>query len=101
MWHPGLMIDVLGGVFYACLLCGTYLLGMKKWYGWPMRVAGDIGWLVVGHWIGLYSVMVFSVLFMVIDVRGWWKWTSPSGAKKEIDDVLKRCEATLRSVERR
>jgi len=84
---PGLLRDnlpdLLGHLFYISILIGTVLLTRKHKYGWLFRVVGDIGWVVIGCIIGMYSIMIWSTVFCLNDLRGFlkWKWSEDEDVK--------------------
>lgn len=69
--------DTYGHLFYAFILTGTWFVGHKKKIGWVFRVVGDLGWVVVGWHLGLSSVMIWSSIFALNEVRNYliWKWS--------------------------
>jgi len=75
--------DIWGHIFYANILIGTILLTKKKKIGWATRVIGDIGWAVIGYFIGMYSIMIWSSIFALNDFRGYlmWKWSEDENSK--------------------
>jgi len=68
------LIDLAGHVFYAMIGLGLVCLALKKTVGWPLRLAGEAGWLVLGILLGLTSIWIWGILFCVMDLVGWWKW---------------------------
>jgi len=68
--------DVLGHIFYVSILTGTILLTKKNKWGWLFRVIGDIGWVIIGWQISMYSIVIWSSIFSINDFRGFLKWRS-------------------------
>lgn len=68
------MIDAFGYLFYAFLMLGTYLIGQRYPGGWQLRFIGDIGWALLGFWMGVSSIVVFGILFSILDVKGYVAW---------------------------
>lgn len=68
------MIDLLGHVFYLCLFLGMYLLAKKKKVGWFFRFVGELGWTSLGLALGLSSIVIWGIIFMVIDAFGYYHW---------------------------
>lgn len=75
--------DTYGHLFYISILVGTILLTKKNKYGWLTRVVGDIGWVVVGYFIGMNSIILWSSVFALNDLRGYllWKWSENEDGK--------------------
>ena len=67
-------VNVLGSLFYVLILYGTHLIAEGRRPGWMYRTAGNVGWLVLGAYLGLWSVVVFEFCFIYIDVRAWYRW---------------------------
>jgi len=69
--------DTYGHLFYIFILIGTILLTKKKKYGWITRVVGDVGWVGIGYFIGMWSIVFWSGVFALNDFRGYliWKWS--------------------------
>ena len=68
--------DTYGHLFYATILIGTFLISRKRKTGWLYRVVGDVGWVAIGYLIGMYSIVAWSAVFALNDLRGYflWKW---------------------------
>ena len=70
-------IDVCGHVAYLFLVAGMVLLTRKNLWGWACRFIGEIGWVVIGFIMGMTSIWLWGLVFMCIDIKGfyeWWKW---------------------------
>jgi nicotinamide riboside transporter PnuC len=57
-----------------CGLTGVYLLGSRKRYGFIVMMAASTSWFMVGVLIGSLPLMLGSVVFFFLHVRGWFKW---------------------------
>lgn len=67
-------INVLGSLFYVLILYGTHLIAEGRSPGWLWRIGGNVGWLVLGAYLGLWSVVVFEMAFTYVDARGYHRW---------------------------
>lgn len=70
--------DIVGFAGYVPLMVGTYLLTTRlKKSAWSIRIVGDILLATSGYLIGLWSIVLISSSFAVMDVFGlvkeWWK----------------------------
>lgn len=68
------MIDLAGHVFYVFLLGGMLLLARGSAAGWILRIVGEAGWAVLGVLLGMSSIVVWGVAFVIIDAYGFRKW---------------------------
>lgn len=73
-----MVIDALGHGFYVALVAGQLAITRRRAWGWALRLAGSLGWAVLGVDLGLSSVVLWSLIFAVVDARGWWAWRSES-----------------------
>ena len=67
-------VNLLGCLFYVLILVGTGLVGQRKWQGWALRFVGNLGWLHLGIYLGLWSVVIFETIFIIIDARACRRW---------------------------
>lgn len=68
------VVDIAGWVAYVVLFCGTMTLQNKNHIGWVLRGIGNLMWCVLGWHLQLTSVIVWGVIFMAMDIRGYLKW---------------------------
>lgn len=68
------MIDALGHVCYAVILVGQLMVARHVVQGWLIRIAGTLGWIVLGLLLGLTSIWVWCSLFIVVDIIGYLRW---------------------------
>lgn len=66
--------DMLGHVGYFFLVFGTVLLGHRHASGWLVRLAGSLVFIALGFLMGMSSMVVWSIAFAVIEVRGFVHW---------------------------
>lgn len=62
----------------VCGLTGVYLLGSRKRYGFIVMMAASSSWFTVGVLIGSLPLMLGSVVFFGLHVRGWFAWRKQS-----------------------
>lgn len=68
------MIELATHCLYVILIFRTILLSQKRKIGWLFAVTADLGWVIVGLVIGLYSMVMWSLVFATMDFRGYLKW---------------------------
>lgn len=73
-----MIVNLLGFLFYILIMIGTYFVARRQWQGWALRFAGNFGWVVLGTYLGLWSVMIFEFVFIVIDARACYTWRRAS-----------------------
>ena len=66
--------DLLGHVSYAFIALGMLLLAKKNILGWVSRFTGEAGWLIVGWAIDMSSIWSWGLLFLFIEVYGFYSW---------------------------
>lgn len=77
-----MLVNLFGSAFYLLILSGTYMVGLRMWQGWAFRLVGNLGWLVLGTYLGLWSVTLFETIFVCIDARSIVRWRNAD--KKEV-----------------
>ncbi len=60
-------------------LTGVYLIGSKKRIGFLIMMIASLSWLTVGFMIQSFALIVGSVVFFSLHVRGWLKWRNEQG----------------------
>ena len=56
-------------------LTGVYLLGSRKRYGFLVMMVASTSWFTVGVFINSLPLMLGSVVFFALHLRGWFKWS--------------------------
>ena len=68
------MSDLAGHLFYVFLIVGTTMTGRGMRSGWLLRLVGSLGWAAIGLYIGMTSILLWSLAFAVIDYYNYSKW---------------------------
>lgn len=58
-----------------CGLTGVYLLGSKNRLGFVTLGVASISWFIVGIMVGSWALMLGSVIFFSLHVRGYSRWS--------------------------
>ena len=58
----------------VCGLTGVYLIGSKNRYGFIVMMMASLSWMTVGFMIGSLALIIGSMFFFGLHVRGWLKW---------------------------
>lgn len=64
----------------VCGLTGVYLLGSKRRIGFLIMMMASLSWLTVGFIIESLALIVGSIVFFSLHVRGWWRWSKEAEA---------------------
>ena len=67
-------LDLYGAVGYLAIFAGQWMIGNRNIWGWWFRIGGDMVWAILGVYLGLYSIIIFSLAGIVIDGRGFFSW---------------------------
>jgi len=62
-----------------CGLAGVYLIGSKNRLGFLVMLVASTSWFMVGVLIGSLPLMLGSIVFFCLHVRGWRNWRRPAG----------------------
>jgi len=65
----------------VCGLTGVYLLGSRNRHGFLLLMVASLSWLTVGVMIQSLALIIGSVVFFAMHVRGWINW------RKSIEQV--------------
>ena len=67
-------LDLFGHAGYILLLVGQLLITKKRKIGFLIRLVGELGWGVIGLALGMSSIVIWSLVFAVVEVVGWVRW---------------------------
>ena len=71
----------------VCGLTGVYLIGSKNRYGFLIMMIASLSWMTVGFMIQSLALIVGSVVFFGLHVRGWINWRKRAeNLKYEVGD---------------
>lgn len=57
-----------------CGLTGVYLIGSRNRYGFLIMMIASLSWMTVGFMINSLALIIGSVVFFGLHVRGWINW---------------------------
>ena len=84
--YPISFIELAGTVSgMACV----YLTAKEKVICWPVGIINIIFFFIMFYQVQLYSDMMLQVIFFIMTVYGWWKWTHPDENSSDVKDELK------------
>jgi hypothetical protein len=69
------MLDLIGHIFCLLKAVGLLQLSRKRQIGWAFRIAGGAGWTVLGFHMGLSSIWIWGLVFLITDVIGFVSWS--------------------------
>jgi hypothetical protein len=58
-----------------CTLLSQYMLTNKDWRGFLVSIMGNISWIIG---VGAPSIIVINAVFIIINLRGIYKYTRGS-----------------------
>lgn len=79
-------LDFLGHVWYLILIIGQLLIIKRRRIGFLVRFAGELGWGWIGLKLGMSSIVIWSVIFAIVELTGWIRW-GRSDHDREIREV--------------
>ncbi len=74
-------VDLFGHLAYVGLVLGHVLVARKQRVGFLARALGGLCWAVLGIHLGLSSIVIWSLVFVGIDLYGWRRWTAQAPAR--------------------
>ena len=73
-----LIVDFIGHFAYLLAVIGTIYVSKKDKNGFLARVISDAIWCVIGLYLNLSSIFLWSIVFLVVDIRAYRKWVDES-----------------------
>ena len=76
MWEA--IVKYYGIDWIALVLnaAAIYLLGKKRKAGFSFGVAANIAWIVFAILAHSVATVVACSIFVALNVKGWWNWTT-------------------------
>ena len=68
------MLDFFGHVGYGFIALGLWQLTRKRRIGWLFRLIGEVIWVMIGWQMGMSSIYLWGLGFMLLDIIGFSKW---------------------------
>ncbi len=69
-----MLAEVIAFFGYVSLAIGMYMLGKDNIWGWWVYFLGSAIWFVNGFVIENLNMIVWNVIFCIINARGWFVW---------------------------
>jgi hypothetical protein len=61
-------------------LFALWMLGNRDRRGFVAFMISNAIWIVIGFWIASLAMILGNAVILVVNLRGWMRWTRPSGA---------------------
>lgn len=69
-----MVIDLLGHFGYILIFLGMIGIRYKNPYGWALRFLGELVWVSIGFQLGLTSIWIWGLVFMLVDFWAFVQW---------------------------
>ena len=56
---------------------GLWLLGHRDRRGFVSFIASNLIWIGIGFWISSLAMVLGNIVVLVVNARGWLRWTAP------------------------
>jgi hypothetical protein len=70
-----LVQEAIGFAGFGTNVIGNILLTAKSQHGWWIRIVSNGLWLTYAGVTSSFAVTANAVVFSLINVYGWWKWS--------------------------
>lgn len=67
--------ELFGWLAFAVNVWGNLALTSLSVRGWVIRLVANALWLVYAARVGATALLANHVLFAVINLYGWWRWS--------------------------
>jgi nicotinamide mononucleotide transporter len=71
-------LDWLG---FALTLLSIILSARKNIWCWPVGLLGGVAWTIYALHPFQQALLVSQIVFGILEIYGWWKWSSTKAAK--------------------
>jgi len=69
-----LIVDAIGHFAYLLAVIGTVYVSKKDKNGFLARIISDSIWCLIGLYLSLSSIFIWSIVFLIVDLRAYKKW---------------------------
>lgn len=76
---PVTVIEIIG--FITGGIC-VWLVAKQNIWNWPIGILNNIAFLILFVGAGLYADATLQIIFAIIAIYGWYKWTHAKGVVK-------------------
>jgi nicotinamide mononucleotide transporter len=77
--YPVSALELIGTI--AGMLC-VYLTAREKVICWPVGIVNIVFFFIMFYQVQLYSDMLLQIIFFIMTIYGWWKWTHPKNRQE-------------------
>ena len=88
MWEAIVSYYCIDWIALVLNAAAIYLLGKKRKAGFSLGVGANITWIVFGVLAHSVATVVACSIFVVLNMKGWWNWTTDQTPNK-----LDECDA--------
>jgi nicotinamide riboside transporter PnuC len=75
------MIDAIGWIGTIFMFGGSIINMYKNWICWPAWVIGGIAIIIQCLYTQSYNLVVLQLLYMPLNVYGWYLWRKDDESK--------------------
>jgi nicotinamide riboside transporter PnuC len=69
-----MIIDIGDYLSATLLIMGYFIAGRKNKWGWFLSLFGNIGYIFVSFFVGLYGNMILGGIMSIICIVNFLKW---------------------------
>jgi len=67
-------VDISGHLAYIMMIIGQLFITKKQAKGFIFRIIGGVIWVLLGGFLSMSSIIIWSAVFAGVDIYGFWKW---------------------------
>ena len=83
MWEVIVKYYCLDWIALMLTAISIYLLGKKRKSGFSLGVGANIVWIMFAILAHSLGTVVACIIFIILNVKGWWNWTIEQTANKQ------------------